>query len=153
MPDGTIRFVFATNVLGTNVNILNVRRVIHYGTSCEVEDYVQEVERVGRGKLKFDAILYYRPFHLISCDESMRDYVQNLLKQCRRKHLMTYFKEKCKEVELMHECCNICALKSDCDEESCTSAEPKAPKKVEHCHIQVGSVDSEERDLLLLLKV
>ena len=111
VPNGNIRLAFATNALGMGVNIPNVRRVLHYGVPREVEEYVQEVGRGGRDKMSFDAILYYRPFHLIACDERMRNYVKNPSKECPRQLLMKHFKEKCKQLELMHDCCDTCTLK------------------------------------------
>ena len=56
------------------------------------------------------------------------DYIKNPLKKW--KVILKQFKEKCKQLELIHDCCDTCALKSQCGGENClTSQQPRANRE------------------------
>ncbi len=48
----------ATVAFGMGLDCPNVRRIIHWGPSTDVEQYVQETGRAGRDGLPVVAILY-----------------------------------------------------------------------------------------------
>lgn len=82
--DGLVRIVFATNALGMGISLPDMRRVIHYGIPRDAEDYLQEVGQGGRDKQKFNAFMFYQPYHVAKCDEAMKTYVRNPTNKCRR---------------------------------------------------------------------
>ena len=57
-PDGKCRVLFATIAFGMGVNIPNIRTVIHFGPSADIDDYFQESGRCGREGTKAEAILF-----------------------------------------------------------------------------------------------
>ncbi len=71
----------------------NVRRVIHWGPSSDLEQYVQETGRAGRDDLPSVAVLYVADMKSHQSEESMKDYYKNKDK-CRRKLLLGLFEEK-----------------------------------------------------------
>ena len=84
------------------MNVPNIRQVLHYGALPDLESYLQELGRRGRDGKPCKVTLYYRPFHLAHCDEHMRNFWQNIERKCRRKILMSYFKEKPETPDLKH---------------------------------------------------
>lgn len=59
--DGACRVVFCTIAFGMGLDIPNVRTVIHYGLSRDIDDYLQEAGRAGRDGLPSTAVLYVYP--------------------------------------------------------------------------------------------
>ena len=60
-PNGTCRVVFCTIAFGMGVDIQNIRTVIHYEPSSDMDDYVQESGQGGRDGDECNAILYLFP--------------------------------------------------------------------------------------------
>ena len=59
-PDGTLRVVVATVAFGIGLDCPNVRRIIHWGASNDIEAYLQETVGTGTGGLQeADAILCF----------------------------------------------------------------------------------------------
>ena len=54
----------------------NVRSVIHWGPSGDIEQYLQETGRAGRDGLPAEAVLYNVSLHGIAIEESMKVYVK-----------------------------------------------------------------------------
>ncbi len=120
-PDSCIRVVIATSALGMGINIRDVGRICHYGIPSELEQYVQEIGRAGRDGRKSMAIMYFKPYHLAHCEASMRDFVRNEDFNCRRERIAKYFKGKVERVAFLHECCDACATKCNCNTPSCAT--------------------------------
>ena len=55
--EGKIRCLLATSAFGMGINVQGLHTVIHYGPSCDIDDYFQESGRVGRDGQQSHAIL------------------------------------------------------------------------------------------------
>lgn len=110
-----LRVVIATTAFGMGIDCADIRRVIHWGPSAEVDEYVQEAGRAGRDGLAAQAILLYsRRKHHTSA--KMQAYGENV-DVCRRRLLFSGFlmgqavpTEEIKKCS----CCDICKLLCSC---------------------------------------
>ena len=110
---GSIRIVIATSALGMGVNIPDIKRVINFGVPENMEEYVQTIGRGGRDGSYVLAIMYYRGYHLVRCDPTMRNFVKNKT-ICRRLEVVNFFSEKWKKPPMLHLCCDVCSEKCNC---------------------------------------
>ena len=100
MPDGLIRVVFATIVMGMGVNFSDINLVIHYGAPQSLDDYFQESGRCGRSGENAKSVVYWKPSECPSRKEikttrdaelmAVRRYLEKT-SECRRKWLSAYF--------------------------------------------------------------
>jgi superfamily II DNA helicase RecQ len=89
--NGTVKVLFATTAFGMGVDCKGHRLVVHYGPPNDVDDYVQENGRAGRGNSKSHAILVSYPRCTSGkVSKAMKDYVKNTT-VCRRKMLLQCF--------------------------------------------------------------
>lgn len=128
---GELDIIVSTIAFGMGINIPNIRLMIHYNCSNDVESYMQEIGRAGRdGKLskcymfgsEVDFVLNNEFIKSIN-DQKIRKYKEddiNYLKkyvrtdECRRKCILKYFGEK------YDEDCNNC--------DNCNKANEKYPR-------------------------
>lgn len=141
---GQCRLVIATSALGMGVNIPDVRHVVHYGVSSDLESYRQEVGRGGRDGKACTTTLFYRPYHLAHCNESMRNFIKNPNNLCRRKLLMKYFKDKPNPPDLQHDCCDVCHATCECGN-SCKETPSSIPYEEEQLPALSRNVSDSER--------
>lgn len=109
-PNSIMRVVVATVAFGMGLDCPNVRRIIHWGASSDIESYLQET---GRDGLHAEAILYVvgHPSNRF-LDEGMKDYCKNK-DRCRRQLLLHDFDGDI-DFDSNCSCCDICTLKCTC---------------------------------------
>ena len=115
-PNSKLRIVVATIAFGMGMDCPNVRQVIHWGPSGDIEQYMQETGRTGRDGLPATAVLYYLPLKGVQVDDSMTNYCRNT-STCRRQILLEHFNDNVLETEHTETkclCCDVCALHCDC---------------------------------------
>ena len=125
-PNGNLRVVVATVAFGMGLDCPNVRRVIHWGPSADLEKYVQETGRAGRDGLSSAATLYVVDTTAFPTEDSMKEYYKNRDK-CRRFLLLDHFETGNKDEEFrkrvrassLCQCCDVCEIICVCD--SCIS--------------------------------
>ena len=81
-PNSNLRIVIATIAFGMGLDCPNVRRIIHWGPSDDIELYMQETGRGGRDMAPAQALLYYGGPNLVvrHVDESMKKFIVQILK-------------------------------------------------------------------------
>ncbi|CAB3976789.1 mediator of RNA polymerase II transcription subunit 34-like [Paramuricea clavata] len=87
--DGSIRVLVATISFGMGVDSKGVTNVVHFGPSKNVESYIQETGRAGRGGTHGNAFLLYSSLLLRHVDKDMKSYVKT--ECCRREFLLSFF--------------------------------------------------------------
>ncbi len=78
-PNSQLMIVIATVTFGMGLGCPNVRRVIHWGPSGDIELYLQETGRTGRDTLPAQAILCHGGEGLVvrNVEECMKEYCAN----------------------------------------------------------------------------
>jgi len=87
---GTLRVVIATVAFGMGLDCPDVRRILHWGPSSDIEQYLQETGRAGRDKLPSVAILYVADLQPQVTDSTMKEYYKNT-SECRRQTSLHQF--------------------------------------------------------------
>ena len=120
--DGICRIVFCTIAFGMGVDVPNVRTVIHYGPSSDVDDYFQESGRAGRDGKSSEAVIFYYPGCLLGhVTSKMKGYCKLSADKCRRVELLHHFPSSATEcidaIVPKHICCDHCTITCDCGDE------------------------------------
>lgn len=119
-----LRIVVATIAFGMGLDCPNIRRVIHWGMSSDIESYLQETGRGGRDNQPAKALLYYTKCELKAkhVDHDMKQYCSNI-ETCRRQVLLQNFDCNdmvlCDSDKCICQCCDICYLKCMCRNKDC----------------------------------
>ncbi len=115
---GVIRVLVATISFGMGVNCKAVERIIHFGPSKNIENYIQETGRAGRNGAQAVAFLLYNGILLNHVESDIKSYVIKDDK-CRRKALLMHFEEDPATQQVLHLCCDYCASKCECGTPEC----------------------------------
>ena len=112
--NGHCRVLFATIAFGMGINIPDIHRVIHFGPSRDIEEYVQESGRGGRDGTQCYAMLYiFSGCTRGNISEEMKAYCKNS-DICRRKFLFQYFPGSYNGPHVLHDCCDVCQSLCQC---------------------------------------
>ena len=112
--DGTLRVIVATIAFGMGLDCPNIRKIIHWGPSGDIESYIQETRRAGRDGEFAEAILYYNSRDLGQVEnDNMKDYCKNK-SLCRREMLLRDFDRDFERSYARCSCCDICKMQCEC---------------------------------------
>ena len=114
LPNGNLRIVIATIAFGMGLDCPDVRQVIHWGPSHDIESYVQETGRGGRDGFLSCALLFYCDSDNRTSSPLMMEYCT--LKTCRRTQLFQDFEESDVRVAACRPCmcCDECMVTCKC---------------------------------------
>ena len=113
-----IRVAICTIAFGMGVNCKEVRRVVHFGPSKNIEQYIQESGRAGRDGKQSACIMLYNGTLAVNCEKDMKELLQS--SRCRRQDLLRNFSAQTESKVIPgHNCCDICSIKCDCDSPEC----------------------------------
>ena len=111
-PTGLCRVVVGTIAFGMGLDLPNVRKVIHWGPSSDLESYVQESSRAGHDGKPSTCTLYFEKSELNTArhvSSAMIGYIKNTT-ICRKDFLFRDFDQvTCKDKQFTPcTCCDIC---------------------------------------------
>lgn len=114
-----LRLVICTIAFGMGIDCMDVKQVIHWGPSSDIESYIQECGRAGREGHPSSALLYVKKSDLKSISKDMKQYCMQQ-EYCRRKLLCSYFDSSTAAIEGCA-CCDVCARMCMCTDCRCCS--------------------------------
>ena len=116
-----LRIVIATIAFSMGLDIPDLRQVIHWGPSDDLENYIQETGRAGRDGKLCCAVLYHARKDYRYVTEQMVNYCTSV--SCKRQLLFADF-EDCDmytSVSCKCYCCSVCNTQCQCSKISISS--------------------------------
>ena len=115
-PQGCLRIVIATIAFGMGLDCPDIRQVIHWGPSSDIESFLQEIGRGGRDGYVSCSQLYFADVDLKNCSDPMIKYCKSS-DVCRRKLLFQDFDhpEQVTKPCIPCQCCDVCATNCHCE--------------------------------------
>ena len=114
---GSLRIVIATIAFGMGLDCPDMRQIIHWGPSLDIESFLQEVGRGGRDGYSYVccSTLYYADADFKNCP-GLIPYCHNT-DICRRKLLSQDFDhpEQITKPCFPCHCCDVCSRKCCCE--------------------------------------
>ena len=119
--DSPLRVIICTIAFGMGIDCPDVRQVVHWGISDDIEMYMQESGRGGRDGKSACALLYYKKSDLDSrrTTQAMIDYCKNT-SVCRRSLLLKHFDFNAHSAHGCS-CCDVCSNYPSCSDCLCNS--------------------------------
>lgn len=155
VSDGSMRVLIATIAYGMGIDCKDVKVVIHYGPSKNLEAYMQESGRAGRTSSEMCKSVLYSSLMLKYCHEGIKTYAKESL-QCKGKMLLSNFYadlSNISEPEHAHQCCDVCQRDCNCQGSSCDFVYFDLPLEIAQSHetsiLQTRSQTDFERESLL----
>ena len=118
---GKIRVLFVTIAFGIGVDCPSIREILHIGVPNTMEEYFQESGRAGRdGKPALSKVLY-NSYDVSKAQKNFQPVMRKFVStdNCRRRVILEYFGFSIPDSdknELLHSCCDNCALTCDCND-------------------------------------
>ena len=110
-----LRIVIATTAFSMGIDCPDVHRIIHWGSPCDPEYYLQEIGRAGRDSELSRALLICGRKGGRHMQQSMKAYYENS-SSCRRCNLFQSFILFDEPDCIKCKCCDICSTLCDCEE-------------------------------------
>lgn len=144
--DSHLRILVCTIAFGMGIDCKGVYRIVHFGSSKTMENYLQECGRAGRDGQLSECFLIYNGFNSSWCSQDMKSYIYST--ECRRKTLLKYFptqKKQQSESDIPKgcKCCDICAC--DCKCAGCAAKSSAGDKDA--CNFIVKNESSNVQDV------
>ena len=110
VTNSILRLIIATSAFGMGVDCPNIRRIYHWGSPSDVEEYAQETGRAGRDG-KNSVVTLFSGKMGKHASQAMRSYVENSI-LCRQRLLFNKFLSYSEKDITVHgsNCCDICHL-------------------------------------------
>ena len=108
-----LRIVISTIAFSMGLDVPDIRQVVHWGPSDDLESYIQETGRAGRDGDLCCATLYHAGKDYRYINDKMREYCKND-SSCRRQLLFSDFEECDVDTCCKCRCCDICMPKCKC---------------------------------------
>ena len=113
-----LRILFVTIAFGLGIDLPDIRRVIHIGVPCTIEEYLQEAGRAGRDGNSATAHVFYNSYDISKArkhlSEEMRMLVQS--QKCKREMILSYFGFPVTPLAMEHNCCDFHRQNCLCDD-------------------------------------
>ena len=123
--EGELKVLICTNAAGMGVNFNGLHNIIHYGPPHEMDTFVQQMGRAGRDGLPSHELILYKHHkgHLKKVEPELVHLMTNK-DICRRKVLTDSYVSTSTQSVILHNCCDICASRCNCNLHVCPNTHP-----------------------------
>ena len=100
--------LIGTKAFGMGVDCKYVNRIVHYGSSKSMDNYVQETGQAARVKVQNIAFVLYHGIFLNHVEGQMKSFLKT--NECRRQSLIRHLDTALEQPVKSHLCCDNCAV-------------------------------------------